>query len=87
MRDYTREVRRQVAQGRVAVRSIGTPERVVHEPRTKNDPQPWTDGVFRYTGREVHTLPACREQMFRLKTGQMTECIKPVGHKFAHSSR
>lgn len=29
---------------------------VTHNPRTKFDPQPWTDGFFRYHAWELHAV-------------------------------
>lgn len=58
-RHYTREIQSQLAKGgRVAVNSVGPQTFVRYEPRSKRDPQPWTNGDYRYSGREVHTIAA-----------------------------
>lgn len=86
-RNYTREVLGQIKAGRIAVRSVGgTPEPVTYQPRSKNDPQPWTDGLFRFNGREVHTVEACGHRLLDLLTGRFTRCTKQVGHSRAHAS-
>lgn len=39
-----------------------THTQVKHEPRNKTDPKPWTNGNFRYTGRECYlddSIDAC----------------------------
>jgi hypothetical protein len=85
-RNYTREILAQVATGRVPVNSVG-PECVLrYEPRSKTDPQPWTNGTYRYNGREVHTVPACGQRLLRMYRGTWTYCTKPQGHDRAHSS-
>ena len=58
-RHYTREVLAQLAQGDfVAVASMGPGDTVTYRPRNSHDSRPWTDGVFRYSGREIHVTQA-----------------------------
>ena len=40
--------------GKTIVVTFGTCKKVEYKPRNKFDPSPWTDGFFRYTGRECH---------------------------------
>lgn len=58
-RHYTRELLTQIKQGRVPVATVRG-ARVMYAPRRKTDPQPWSDGFFRYGGREVHCVTPCR---------------------------
>lgn len=55
-RQYTREILARIAEGQRAVNSAGPQTYVTYSPRCKSDPQPWTNGFFRYSGREVHTV-------------------------------
>jgi hypothetical protein len=73
-RHYTREIQAELARGgRVAVNSVGPMTVVRYEPRSKRDPQPWTNGTFRYSGREVHTVP---ENYELTKAAQHGETLK-----------
>lgn len=58
-RNYTREILAQIEQGLVPVNSLGPESRVQYAPRRKTDPQPWTNGFYRYSGRYVHTVAPC----------------------------
>lgn len=80
-RNYTREIKAELRDGRVPVASIGSFTRAVeYNPRSKSDPQPWTDGVFRYTGREIHTVRPCGRKLLSLRGGNFTACTRPTGH-------
>lgn len=85
-RNYTAEILKQVAAGRVAVNSLGPERPVLHLPRSKGDPQPWFNGAYRYSGRYVHTVEACGQRLLEFKTGRFATCVKPEGHDKAHSS-
>lgn len=77
-RNYTREILAQMAEGKVPVNSVGPERPVTYDPRSKADPKPWTNGVYRYSGREVHTVPAtCGEP---LAWGGSNPCARPKGH-------
>jgi hypothetical protein len=83
-RNYTREILAAMCDNRVAVVSyLGRIEAVRLEPRSKTDPTPWTDGTFRYSGREVHTVPSCGEKMLHLSSGRFVNCTRPTGHSNA----
>lgn len=43
------------------VREAVTDKVVEYKPRHRFDPQPWTDGFFRYTGRECYAYPIDKE--------------------------
>lgn len=62
-RNYTREILARVAEGKVPVNSLGPETRVMYRPRSKRDPQPWTNGFYRYSGRYVHTVDPCGEKV------------------------
>lgn len=79
-RNWTREIRKQVAAGRVAVTSIGTTVPVQYRPRSLRDPWPWYGSGFRYNGREIHTVEACGQKMLSLSGGNFTTCGKHLGH-------
>lgn len=80
-RNYTREIMSELRDaGRIAVRSVGSPEPVRYAPRSQRDPMPWTDGAFRYTGREVHTVRACGKTLLNISAGRVVLCGKPTGH-------
>ncbi len=49
----TRQLLREVAEGKTVRPVWGLTNPVHHEPRTKFDPQPWTDGFFRYHAWEL----------------------------------
>lgn len=53
----TPELLKTLATGTVRLEPVfGAPlgqKPVIHEPRTKYDPQPWTDGFFRYHAWEL----------------------------------
>jgi hypothetical protein len=87
-RNYTREIKAELRDGRIAVTTLGGFVRAVeHAPRSKSDPQPWTDGTFRYTGREVHTVHPCGKRMLSpVGWGTFVHCAKPTGHDKACSS-
>lgn len=85
-RNYTAEILKQVAEGRVAVNSLGPEYPVQYLPRSKRDPQPWFNGAYRYSGRYVHTVEACGMSMINLKTARRVSCVKPKGHEKAHTS-
>lgn len=58
--EYTvKQLRNHIAAGKKAVPVFGpgNPRAVRHEPRTRFDPKPWTDGVYRYFTWEL-TLEA-----------------------------
>lgn len=83
-RNYTREILKQVRDNRIPVVSyLGRIEVVRLKPRTKTDPAPWTDGTFRYTGREVHTVVPCGMWMLNICTGRYVQCTRPTGHSHA----
>lgn len=50
----TRQLVKAAAAGKVIRPVWGLQNPVHHEPRTKFDPQPWTDGWFRYHAWELH---------------------------------
>lgn len=85
-RNYTAEIRKQIAAGRVAVNSVGPEYPVTYSPRSKSDPQPWDNGTYRYSGRYVHTVEACGQRLLGFATGRFAACIKPKGHDKAHTS-
>lgn len=49
----TAELRKLVAKGATLRPVFGLKDPVHYEPRTKYDPQPWTDGNFRYHAWEL----------------------------------
>jgi len=54
--NYTRTILAQLALGDfVAVATFGAGHTVHYRPRNGHDPRPWTDGAFRYSGRQLHT--------------------------------
>lgn len=57
-RHYTREILAQLAQGDFVAVSPAPEYTVTYRPRNSHDCRPWTDGVFRYSGREVHVTQA-----------------------------
>ncbi len=80
-RNYTREIRKELAKGwKAAVSSIGEPEHVEYAPRSKGDPLPWEGAGYRYTGREVHTVPSCGDKILNFTTSKFTLCGLPKGH-------
>lgn len=86
-RHYTREIQAELAKGgHMAVNSVGPMTVVRYEPRSSRDPQPWTNGDYRYSGREVHTVPVCGQALYNLSRNTMTGCVKPKGHVKAHAS-
>lgn len=85
-RNYTAEILKEVAAGRVAVNSVGPEVQVTYAPRSLRDPRPWFNGEYRYNGREVHTVEACGQKMLRMYRGTWTYCTKVKGHDKAHSS-
>jgi hypothetical protein len=53
---YTmRQLRRLADSGETVVPVFGLKQPVRHEPRSKFDPKPWTDGTFRYQTWELTT--------------------------------
>lgn len=83
-RNYTREIMVEIKGGRIPVASIGSFTREArYEPRSKTDPMPWTDGIYRYNGREIHTVQPCGRKLLGLRTGRFTACTKPTGHTHA----
>lgn len=88
-RNYTREILNEMAKGRQPFNSVGPEGPVTYEPRSKYDPQPFTNGAYRYSGREVYTRrPAnCDRTMLNVKTLRLAPCAKPLGHEGAHSSK
>jgi hypothetical protein len=86
-RNYTREIRRELAKGwKAVVSSIGEPEPVEYAPRSKGDPLPWKGVSYRYTGREVHVVPSCGEKLLSFATSKFVLCTLPKGHDRAHRS-
>lgn len=85
-RNYTAEIRKQIATGRVAVNSISPESPVTYSPRAKSDPRPWDNGAYRFSGREVHTVEACGQRMISLTTARFVTCVKVKGHDKAHMS-
>jgi hypothetical protein len=76
-RNYTREILTQVRAGRVPVSSVGPEYVVQYAPRSKYDPQPWTNGAYRYSGREVHTVIQTCGQTVAFGSGR---CGRPKRH-------
>lgn len=79
-RNYTREILKQVEEGRIAFCSIGPARVVTYAPRSKNDPQPWTCGIYRYNGRYVHTVAACYGKVL-MWSGRVADCGQLDGHE------
>ncbi len=54
--NYTRTILAQLALGDfVAVVTFGLGRTAYYHPRNGHDPRPWTDGMSRYSGRQLHT--------------------------------
>lgn len=76
-RNYTREILSQVRAGKVPVNSVGPGSVVWLAARSKNDPKPWTDGTFRYSGREIDTEDGCRKSI----NGTVDRCGLQAEHR------
>lgn len=87
-RNYTREIMAELRDNRIAVvEYLGRLETVRLAPRSKTDPSPWTDGTYRYSGREVHTVRPCGQKMINISSGNYVHCTRPTGHSHAcHSA-
>lgn len=80
-RNYTREILAELRDDRIAVHTAGgVTQTVTYSPRSKTDPLPFTDGQYRYNGREVHTVERCGQKMLNLSGGNFVHCTKPAGH-------
>lgn len=73
-RNYTREILDRINKGQVPVATV-LGVRVQYAPRRKTDPAPWTDGFYRWSGREIHTVAPC-DALF----GLGKRCNLPAGH-------
>lgn len=79
--NYTRLILAAIAQGHTAYNSVGPEHEVQYQPRSKNDSRPWCNGVFRYSGREVHTVPpTCAEVLLWMGDQTDRTCVRPKGH-------
>lgn len=78
-RNYTREILKQIEEGRTAFCSIGPLREVTYAPRSKSDPKPWTCGVYRYNGRYVHTVAPCHRVVL-MWSGRVAHCVLVGGH-------
>ena len=79
-RNYTRELLAQVRAGRVPVNSVGPKHAVDYVPRSKRDPKPWTNGIHRYSGREVHTEEPCGLPIHFSQSNTISPCGLNRGH-------
>lgn len=55
----TRQLKKMASEGVELKPVFGAPlglNPVVHQPRHKFDPQPWTDGFYRWSGWELETV-------------------------------
>lgn len=85
-RNYTREILAQMEEGNlVAVNAVGPETVLTLSPRSKTDPRPWTNGTYRYSGREVYAKERCTYQLWGAKHG-LRRCTKEEGHEKAHIS-
>jgi hypothetical protein len=82
-RNYTREILDQISDGKMVAVATVLGTHAQYDPRSKSDPMPWLSSGFRYTGREVHAVPACGERLLHM-SGRFTKCNLPEGHDKAH---